>query len=305
MLNELTPEQEALIPVVRDQWIERALGGDTEITEEKLEEMVAWLYSKAGYDAPKSIEIFDSPNECVKRAQELGVDVHSMDSIGLSYDSGWAAFYDYFCRIGLEAAKENEDFLKYREFLQCGIWDCICLDEVFIACRRPSMVVKDEQGRLHCETGPAVTFGKWSLYGWHGTIVPERVIMDPESFTSKEIQEESNSEIKRALAEVMGWDKFIEKMDMTMVDEWTDPETGLKYELLDFKNREGDLQPRILKMQSPVVHDGSQPWYVEPVDPNLQTAQAARKWQIPHMDGGFPEVQDCNKKPDLSFQKET
>ena len=130
-------------------------------------------------------------------------------------------------------------------------------------------------------------------------------ISSPDTYTSKEIQEEGNSEIKRALAEVMGWDKFIDKMDMDMVDEWTDPETGLKYQLMDFKNREGELQPRILKMQSPTVHDGTQPWYVEPVDPTLKTAQAARKWQFPQKDGGFPDVDACHKKPDISFDHET
>ena len=305
VLTELTDEQKALIDVVRDEWIDRAVGGDTSIDEANLRPFVDWLYDKGGFGPPNDIELYNSPHACVMRARELGIDVYSMDSIGLGHDSGWVAFYDYFCRIGLKEAVENEAFAKFRDFLKCGFWDCICLDELFICSRRPSMIRRDDQLRLHCEDGPAIKFTDWEQFFWHGRRVPEKLIMDPESYTSEEIQSENNSEVRRALAEKLGWDRFIEKMEMVSIDKWQDPNTGLNYELLDFKKRDGDLQPRILKMQSPVVEDGTQPWYVEPVDPHLKTAQAARKWQLPNAKGDWFDVDDCHKNPELKFEVET
>lgn len=88
---------------------------------------------------------------------------------------------------------------------------------------------------------------------------------------------------------------------MVRVDAWRDNVTGLHYELYDFKKRVGDRQPKMLKMESPILSDGSAPIYIEPVDPGLNSAQAARKWQFMKEDGTWPEVHEANKNPELVF----
>ncbi len=48
----------------------------------------------------------------------------------------------------------------------------------------------------------------------------------------------------------------------------------------------------------------TRPYYIEPVDPDLKTAQAARKWQFAKPDGSWPDVSECNKSPELVFSWE-
>ncbi|MEN6535461.1 MAG: DUF6745 domain-containing protein [Bryobacteraceae bacterium] len=170
-------------------------------------------------------------------------------------------------------------------------------------CDRPEIISLDERGRRHCETGPAI---KWrdgySMYYWHGVRVPARLIERPESYTAAEIRKIRNSEIARALAERMGWDKFTGALGATVIDDCDIEAHGedgqrctLHYELLELNDQFSDRQPRFLRMQSPVLRDGTQPRYIDPVDPGLETARAARAWRTQRRDGSWPTVAECNR----------
>jgi hypothetical protein len=139
------------------------------------------------------------------------------------------------------------------------------------------------------------------MYYWHGVRVPARIIERPESYTASEIRKMRNSEITRALAERMGWNKFTKRLGARVIDSCdieSDGEDGqhctLHYELLDVSDHFADGQPRFLKMQSPPLKDESQPYYLDPVDPGLQTAAAARAWRNRKCDGSWPTVEECN-----------
>jgi hypothetical protein len=198
--------------------------------------------------------------------------------------------------------------------------------EFVICSERHESFSMDERGRLHSSDGPALRCRDgYEIYVWHGVRVDKRVITEPESFTREELNAERNSEIHRCLAEKLGWEKYLALRDLVTIDEWQDPKTGLDYQLLDTATRLGDEQPRFLRMRSPALHDGSQPHFVEPVHPELKTAQAARRWQIPvssvadakqirHGDVvltyappetiSWPTPQWCNQNPKLAFQQE-
>jgi len=192
---------------------------------------------------------------------------------------------------------------------------------------RPRVLRMDDAHRPHCDDGPSHTWSDgWSLYHWHGTRVPARLITAPETYTRAELAEEANSELHRALAERLGWDRYLELREVDTIDRWVDPVTNLDYELLDTKTRLGPDQPRLLRMRSPRLHNGSQPHFIEPVDPELRSAQAARKWQVMlsnHPDARYyrhgdlvvcyappdslywPSVNECNEHPELEYRKET
>ncbi len=60
MIEKLTPEQEALIPIIRDEWIQIAL--DTSPTDkQKAEAAINLTYQEYGYKPPKKILWFDNP----------------------------------------------------------------------------------------------------------------------------------------------------------------------------------------------------------------------------------------------------
>ena len=159
--------------------------------------------------------------------------------------------------------------------------------------------------RLHSATGPALLFRDgYYLHAWHGTQVPSRLIEQPESYTAEEIRQLGNSEVVRALAERLGWDEFLKKLGAKVVDTWKDPKTALTYELLD-TDRFGDQQPRLLRMQSPVLLDSTQPSYIEEVPPDVTSARAARFWQFRKSSGEWPTVKEANDhKRELTFTKE-
>ena len=211
-------------------------------------------------------------------------------------------------------------------------------ENICVVSDRPEVVAFDDRKRLHSDTGPAIKFRDgYAVFAWHGARVPAKIILDPKSITREDIMAEKNSEVSRAMAERLGWAEYMKRAETFLVDKWFDAEKSLHYELWDFKKR-FDLTPRLLKMESPELHDGTRPSYVEPVHPGLKTCQAARKWQFWVVDCGnckktlqaaqvrhgdvqiityvacaacgtpsvarWPEVEECNKSPDLRFEIE-
>ena len=128
-----------------------------------------------------------------------------------------------------------------------------------------------------------------------------KLIMDPDRITKEEIEAETNSEVSRAYAERLGWSMYFKLVQVKKIDSWLDRDTGLHYELYDFEKRKGELQPKLLRMESPRLNDGTQPVYIEPVDPSLISARAARRWQFYKQDGSWPTPEECNKNPYLEF----
>ena len=170
---------------------------------------------------------------------------------------------------------------------------------------RPAILKVDSNNKPHCEEGPFCVWRDGSaLFAWHGTHVPAKLILSPQSVTQKELTEEKNSEVSRAWFERLGAKEYFKKVGVKKIDAWLDTKTGLHYELYDFSKRVGDLQPKMLKMESPVLKDGTQPVYIEPVDPGLLTAKAARRWQFMKNDCTWPTVVECNRNPDLEFSWE-
>src|SRR3990167_2443512 len=60
MLEKLTPEQEKLIPIIRDKWINLSLSGKLEYSKE-LGDGINWIYKKAKLKENPLIIIADSP----------------------------------------------------------------------------------------------------------------------------------------------------------------------------------------------------------------------------------------------------
>jgi hypothetical protein len=293
ILDELTPEQERLMDEVAEEYVRDMIVP----REPDMDVIRKWLTIAYGlYDLklPDRIEIAGSPYAALKLASDLtGEKQTYMDWCGTG-DAGWVSFYDYFSRIGILSSDESGDLLALREFGKVA-WDSVLLDECAIAIRRPSLHV-DEDGRLHSSTGPCVAwYDVETEYAWHGTWVPERIILDPRSHTVAEFQAIANTEHRRALCESAGWDWVAKLLGAVSISEYTDPVTGLAYSLE--RCSDGVL---LLKQQSPPLKDGSQPYYYEPVDRSLTTAAGARKWQATALDPG-----SCDKDPSLSYESES
>jgi len=295
VLEDLTHKQDALLEEVfqeYDNTLDRPQYPD-------INTIKAWLevvYPLYDLPVPKRVEVVASPFAAFQLAKELtGQDERELDWCGVA-DAGWVSFYDYFKRIGVlkEDEEECRQTLALRDFMRVA-WDSLLLDECAIVVALPR-VYRDEQGNLHNASGPCIEWldGRKD-WAWHGVWVPERLVMEPKSYTREEYMAITQTEIRRALGESAGWDHIVTLLGATSLDSWTDAGTGLSYELLGAATGE-----RLLRKQSPALQSGAQPFYVEPVHELCRTARGARKWQATRL-----SPQECESDPELSYGAET
>lgn len=251
-LDNLTSEHEALMPVVRDEWINLTLNSGKAVQEHEIREGIYWLYEISNlpkhpriviYDSyielqleynlvPRLVEdplwtyrwnsvtnssyksvkdsvgnflnsmgnslyksVKDSVHESILNSvtnsvrnpvnRSVSIDVYDFvkllvrnlilnfrlafidDSIGVANWAGMLSFYDYFTRIGI--INDDENFNIFRDMIRAGIWTSCYYEHRVLVCRLPTKVSKDEQGRLHSTTGPAVQWrdgsGQYFLHG--------------------------------------------------------------------------------------------------------------------------------------------
>ena len=92
---------------------------------------------------------------------------------------------------------------------------------------RHNILSRDEEGRLHSETGPSVSYPDgWSLYHWHGTAIPSEWIEDRKSLTAAVALKQANVERRRAACEILGWAKILSELDAKTLDHDADPQIG-------------------------------------------------------------------------------
>jgi len=128
---------------------------------------------------------------------------------GGAFWSSWIA-YVAFMRDVLGWSDPVLDRFQIDEDLatSCGwVW---WHENVLAISDRPSIVNRDEQGRLHCETGPAIAYRDgWAIHAVHGVVVPADIIEDPASVTPSRIESESNAEIRRVMIERYGASRYL------------------------------------------------------------------------------------------------
>lgn len=294
-LESLTPEQEALCEIVFREYDGILDSLPRKVDRDAIDAWLKIVYGLYDKPVPARVEIVDSPFAAFRLEKELtGSSDGSLDWCGVS-DSGWVSFYDYFHRIGVIDDAEAAEVLALREF-QRSAWDTILLDECAIVVVLPVAIRRDEQGNLHSASGPCIEWRDGEKdFSWHGVWVPERMIVNPKSYTRAEYEAITSTEERRALGESAGWDYIVAMLGATSVDEWKDPETSLEYGLW----RSGAQQ--WIRKQSPVLQSGAQPFYFEPVHEDLRTARAARKWQACRS----LSPAECERDPSLSYRTET
>jgi hypothetical protein len=260
--------------------------------------IAAWLkivYALYDKPVPARVEIVPSPQAALALGTELtGTKQTALDWCGIS-DAGWVSFADVYNRLGVESDEEFADSRALREF-QRGCWDTLLLDECAIIVAFPTSIKRDADGNLHNPKGPCIKWGDGNQdFAWHGVWVPERIVMDPKSYTKAEYLAIKETEVRRALCESAGHTHIVKLLGATETNTWKDPNTSLKYAL--YKAPSGETW---LRKQSPRLQNEKQPYYFEPVHEDLLTAQAARKWQACNQTPA-----QCEADPVLVYDAET
>ena len=258
-IESLTPEQIARFPEFRDRWLRIGLA-TAPCDRKAIESAVDAAYDVAGLPPPKLKLWLRSPVEgavaaammkdkCVRaqvgdrvgdqvwaqvgdqvRAQvwdQVGAQVGAQvwDRVGAAlyghHEANWLAFYAYFGEVlGIDVGKLR----GLMDMAQCGWW--WAFEGVAILTERPIALHRDERGRLHHPTQAAIEYADgFGVYAWHGTRVPSEW-MRPEGRDPRLALTWENVEQRRALAEMVGWDRVLECLSPTVIDEDSDPQVG-------------------------------------------------------------------------------
>ena len=158
------------------------------------------------------------------------------------------------------------------------------LPDLAIVSERPSTVRRDDRARLHSATGPALAFADGTrLWAWHGVRVPEDIIERPEAITVERIDAERNAEVRRAMIERFGEERFVRADGGEVV---SSDETGRLWRRRTSRPSRPWVQGP--QQDEPVVMvevrnatpepDGTRRTYFLRVPPTMQTAREAVAW---------------------------
>lgn len=305
MIENLTPQQEAMLAEVRDEWL--AVGLSTEPADRHAaEEGVRQAYRRAGLKPPSVVIWLDSPIAGCVGAAMLQQD-QVWDQVR---GQVWAQVRGQaVAQVRAQAGAQVEDQVRVQAGAQVrvqvggAVWGqhdagflgwCDALHRIgvtvdveglslvarnagwwwpmrdaVILTDRPDTLLRDTQGRLHCTTGPALRYRDgWSIYAIHGVRVPADLIET--GWDVKRVLSESNAEVRRAAIELTGWENFISAAGLTLVasapDPGNAPHTLELYDLPDKLQDMYDDDARILLCTNGSVEpDGARRRYGLPV----------------------------------------
>jgi hypothetical protein len=154
---------------------------------------------------------------------------------------------------------------------EAGLWLFWVLEQEVVAVPRPALRLED--GRLHSEDGPAVFWPDGPRYWfWRGVQVPQRVIEAAETLSAAEIAAEQNVEVRRAMIERFGVERYLRESDACKVGV---DETGT-LRRLQLPGEEPALVVEVV--DSTPQPDGSHRRYFLRVPPYLRTPREAVAW---------------------------
>ena len=153
--------------------------------------------------------------------------------LGGSMWAYWQAYTGFYRDIvGLELDADTWARSEAYEKAQGAGWWWPHREFVIVA-RRHTAICRDNQGRLHCTTGPAIQWGdEWAIYAIDGIRVPAWVITDP---TPARIMSDElpNTEQRRVAMAVYGWDRAAVEGGWKVLDRSENETWGTLYELPD------------------------------------------------------------------------
>ena len=271
MIEKLTEEQEALLSVYRDKWVDIGLATGP-VDFEKAKAAVCKAYRMAGLKEPTQFHVAKSPMDAIKIIQKLDsslkpTEIYSGMVYG-NHDADWLGYYEYFYKVlGIEACKKLEGFMELAQ--HCGWLNMY--EDVVVFQDRPEVLKFDDQKRLHSEDGPAILYSDgYAVYSWHGVAIPSAWIESREELTAKEALSWDNIEQRRCACEIIGWANVLRELNARTIDVDDNPMIGtlVEVDIPDVGENEKFLK----------VLCGTGREFAIPVPPDMTTALEATAW---------------------------
>ena len=295
MVN-LSKEQQDQYPFYVRKWSEIATC-TLPANREEAEKGIYTFYKDLGVNSPPKIIWCDSPKSAaIERAkyyypkksqlEERTKCLHSASSDFMygQHNASWLLGFDFSENVfGL--SKESKKIRGFIQHAQHAGWALAQEDTIF-QCERHNTFLQDNEKRIHCSSGPAIQFpDNYSIYAWHGVKIPKDFIEEKEGISAEKISGENNTELRRILFEIIGWEKGISLFNPKVIHR--DTSLGLKRELLEIKVK-GETY-RAIVMENGTMEHGVRRKFFEGVPSNISTCHDAIAWQYSIPAIGFKE----------------
>jgi hypothetical protein len=225
-------------------------------------------------------DVGDSVGDSVRdRFASVWDSMQESDIVYGSHDASILAFHSYFREVlGLTAQTEKLSGLW--ELAQSAGWAIPCGGVCWVS-ERHHVLQRDDRGRLHCLTGPAVAYPDgFAIYAVRGVRVPDYVIELSRDIDVASIDAEANAEVRRVMIELYRHGEEVSGAAAYFRDAGG--------ERLDHDERYGTLWRRNVPDDEPMVMvevvnstpepDGSRKRYWLRVPPQMRTAREAVAW---------------------------
>ena len=285
MITSLTQSQSDRMVEFSDKWIKIGLSTEP-ANRTEAEAAIKQMYASAGLVQPRKIVWCGSPlSQGLTRSiiltkgvwASVGASVRDSvrDSVGASgygqHDANWLAFYEYF-RIVCGLDRQTDAFIGHIRQSQSAGWYLPHANICWVS-ERHHLLLRDEQGRLHCASGPAVMYPDgWAIYAWHGVRVPEHIIEQRDELTVEQIMAEPNTEVRRVMRNLYGNDRFLIDAGAKELD--ASVNHGAR--LLSLRLPGDPVDIRMMELTCPST--GSK--YFERVPPDTATAMDGLAWRF-------------------------
>lgn len=269
MITELTADQEAKMPEYVKKWTAIGLNTDR-IDEKKCLDAIKLACRCADEKEIGELRLCSSPDDLVKQvlAFDKTITFNDIQFGWGNQEAGWLSFYDFFKNeTEVEGLEIVEGLIQLAEHAH---WFVFFEDVAFVS-QKPTEIHLDEENRLSNEDGPAVLYEDgFSIYSVRGVSVSSDVVN--RNYTVKDIDEESNQEVKRIMIELYGEDKYL--MDSNAEKVHSD-----NYGTLYRKEVTGDETIVMVKVvNSTPEPDGSFKDYFLRVPPHIEKAKQGIAW---------------------------
>jgi hypothetical protein len=273
---------ERQVDEVSDRWhdetVERvnaSLGSTPDPSSEVVKAGLRELYALYGRLPPpvSAITVYSSPKEMLDKTEEKTTSRigHTIIDYCTQLRAGCElVMSDNPKPKDAELIAEQEPKIKTLHEFAIAVYDGILTTDEVALVGWPHTYKTDDDGAIHCADGPAVSWPGQDCYYYRGQRVPEEVIMRPDEVTS-EMLVELSAEPRRAAYEALGHERVVRILGLEPRD--TAVINGLAYELF------GTGEESWLRMQSPTLKNGSQPYYVEPTHESCRTCAEARGYR--------------------------
>lgn len=125
------------------------------------------------------------------------------DSVQAYNSAAWLAFSAFFAHVF-----GPHDLIHFTHFNERVSGYRLGRTEAWLV-RKPVCLERNEQGSLHAEGGMCVRYRDgWGFYAWRGHRVSEKLILHPEQITTEDWLQEKNTDIRRAIQERIGHQRF-------------------------------------------------------------------------------------------------